>query len=206
MYERPGPLCPVKYFEKYLSKLHPQQQSLWQRPKETATENTESWYCNVPLGKNTLGDLMKSISREANLSQIYTNHSIRATAVTVLDHSNVEAMHIMRVSGHKSESSIRSYARRLSENKQREISTTLAEACRFSYYSDKPDAASSPDLALTSSQCEDALDTISSSPLPRLSLPGSPIVHASQTNSLESLTFASGAFNNCNITFNFNYK
>ena len=151
-------------------------------------------------------DLMKSISREANLSQIYTNHSIRATAVTVLDHSNVEARHIMRVSGHKSESSIRSYARRLSENKQREISTTLAEACRFSYCSDKPDAASSPDLALTSSQFEDALDTISSSPLPRLSLPGSPIIHASQTNSLESLTFASGAFNNCNITFNFNYK
>ena len=206
MYERPGPLCPVKSFEKYLSKLHPQQQSLWQRPKETATENTESWYCNAPLGKNTLGDLMKSISREANLSQIYTNHSIRATAVTVLDHSNVEARHIMRVSGHKSESSIRSYARRLSENKQREISTTLAEACRFSYCSDKPDAASSPDLALTSSQFEDALDTISSSPLPRLSLPGSPIIHASQTNSLESLTFASGAFNNCNITFNFNYK
>ena len=33
MYEKPGPLCPVKSFEKYLSKLHPQQQSLclWQR-------------------------------------------------------------------------------------------------------------------------------------------------------------------------------
>ena len=65
---------------------------------------------------------MESISREANLSQIYTNHSIRATAVTVLEHSNIEARHITRASMHKSESSIRSYARRLSENKQREIS------------------------------------------------------------------------------------
>ena len=35
----------------------------------------------------------------------------------------------MRVSGHKSESSIRSYSRRLSEVKQKEISHALSSAC-----------------------------------------------------------------------------
>ena len=35
----------------------------------------------------------------------------------------------MRVSGHKSESSIRSYSRRLSEAKQKEISLALSSAC-----------------------------------------------------------------------------
>ena len=35
----------------------------------------------------------------------------------------------MRVSGHKSESSIRSYSRRLSEVKQKEISHSLSTAC-----------------------------------------------------------------------------
>jgi len=35
----------------------------------------------------------------------------------------------MRVSGHKSESTIRSYSRRLSEVKQKEISNALSSAC-----------------------------------------------------------------------------
>ena len=71
---------------------------------------------------------MKDISRAVDLSKQCTNNSIRATAVTVLDPFNFEARHIMRVTGHKSEASIRSYSRRLSENKQREISETLGLA------------------------------------------------------------------------------
>ena len=98
--------------------------------------------------------------------QLYTNHSIisiRATAVTVLGHSNFEARHIMRVTGHKSEASIRSYSRRLSENKQREISETLDQACGFSPESAETISSSfspSETLELTSSQYENALDTI----------------------------------------------
>ena len=64
----------------------------------------------APLWKNTLGTFMSSISKELKLSQKYTNHCIRATAVSLLDECNFEARHIMRVSGHKSESSIRSYS------------------------------------------------------------------------------------------------
>ena len=71
---------------------------------------------------------MSSISKELKLSQKYTNHCIRATAVSLLDECNFEARHIMRVSGHKSESSIRSYSRRLSEVKQKEISHALSSA------------------------------------------------------------------------------
>ena len=44
-------------------------------------------------------------------SRIYTNHSIRATAVTIVDKCGYEARHIMAVSGHKSESSMRSYCK-----------------------------------------------------------------------------------------------
>ena len=60
---------------------------------------------------------MSSISKELKLSQKYTDHCIRAMAVSLLDECNIDACHIMRVSGHKSESSIRSYSRRLSEVK-----------------------------------------------------------------------------------------
>ena len=51
---------------------------------------------------------MSSISKELKLSLMYTSHCIRATALSLLDECNFEARHIMRVSGHKSERSIRS--------------------------------------------------------------------------------------------------
>ena len=54
---------------------------------------------------------MKNISTDAGLSQLYTNHSIRATCITVLDSAGNEARHIMSVSGHRSEASIRSYSK-----------------------------------------------------------------------------------------------
>ena len=54
---------------------------------------------------------MKEISIDAGLRIVYTNHSIRATCITLLDNAGNEARHIMAVSGHKSESSIRSYSK-----------------------------------------------------------------------------------------------
>ena len=66
---------------------------------------------NMVIGERTFGEKMKNISREGNLSKSYTNHSIRATAVTILDKSGFEARHIMAVSGHKNEARIRSYSK-----------------------------------------------------------------------------------------------
>ena len=96
-----------------------------------AMEDESIWYDKVPVGKNTLGLFMKKLSKSAELFKEYTNHCIRVTAVTVLDQNNFEARHIMRVSGHKSEASIRSYSRRLSEEKQRDISNSLSHYCGF---------------------------------------------------------------------------
>ena len=49
------------------------------------------------VGERLLGDMMKRISKDANLSRIYTNHSIQATAITVLDKSGFVARHMMAV-------------------------------------------------------------------------------------------------------------
>lgn len=87
----------------------------------------EVWYENCPVGKNTLNNFMAVLSKDAGLSSKYTNHCIRATCITALDHKGVEARHIMSISGHKSENSIRSYSERLSENKKRQISDILSE-------------------------------------------------------------------------------
>lgn len=93
--------CPVQSFNKYISKLNPKCNDLWQQPKESYNEDDAVWYNNVPLGKNTLGKMMAKISKLANLSQIYTNHCVRATSITTLDEAGLEARHIMRITGHK---------------------------------------------------------------------------------------------------------
>ena len=83
------------------------------------------------VGERTLGEKMKTISREAKLSKCYTNHLIRATAVTILDKSGFEARHIMAVSGHKNEASIRSYSKTDICTK-RKMSETLTTTCEVS--------------------------------------------------------------------------
>ena len=46
-------------------------------------------YDKQMVGTNTLGSKMKALSKHAQLSREYTNHSIRATSVTILDLKHV---------------------------------------------------------------------------------------------------------------------
>lgn len=49
---------------------------------------------------------MKVLSEKYKLGKPYTNHSLHATTITILDEEVFEARHIMSISGHKSETSI----------------------------------------------------------------------------------------------------
>ena len=79
----------------------------------------------ITFGTNTLGKFIKTISIDAGLFQLYTNHCIRASCITALDDDGMETRHIMNVSGHKSEISIKSYSRNVSESKNHEMHTVL---------------------------------------------------------------------------------
>ena len=81
---------------------------------------------------------MRFLSKEANLSAIYTNHSIRATVITNLNNSGYEARHIIAVTGHKSESTVKQYATKKTkktkqyatkclDSKKREMCDSLAK-------------------------------------------------------------------------------
>ena len=82
-------MCPVKTFETYLLKLNPKCAALFQRPKKEPCDGP--WYDNMCLGKHTHANKMKVLSKLANLSIEYTNHSIRATSVSILDQCGFEA-------------------------------------------------------------------------------------------------------------------
>lgn len=117
--------CPVKIYLKYLSLLNPKCDRLWQLPKHNNQDIT--WYHNVPLGHNKLMCFMKNISERCHLSTIYTNHSLRVTAISTLGDKFSET-EIASISGHKSLQSLSIY-KRISEAKKQQMSETLASAC-----------------------------------------------------------------------------
>lgn len=145
------------------------------------------WYDNMVVGERTLGGMMKQISNQAKLSMDYTNHSIRATAVTILDKSGFEARHIMSVSGHRSESSIRSYSK-TDESTKKRMSETLTAAA----VSDVSAVSSRNQLA--ERQC------VNLSPI--LSLSQEEHIMRDVHLSSHSQVSKQFTFNNCNVIFN----
>jgi hypothetical protein len=86
------------------------------------------WYVDLAVGKNTLSKFMSNISDVGKLSSVYKNHSVRATSITVMDTGGISGRHIIKVSGHKTEASLKSYSHHVCDRKKREISDTLSSA------------------------------------------------------------------------------
>ena len=112
----------------YVSKLNPSCTAFFQQPKQGVTNDDAVWYASRPLGINKLGEMMKNISAGAKLSQVYTNHSVRTTGITLLPNRNVADCHIMFVSGHSSEQNKAQYIARPSGLQLEIVSGTISNA------------------------------------------------------------------------------
>ena len=73
---------------------------------------------------------MSVISEKAGTSVKYTSHSSRATAVHLLDAADYPGRHIMSVTGHKSENSLKTYTGFTSEKTLKKMSHTISENLR----------------------------------------------------------------------------
>lgn len=122
-----SPLCPVDLFELYISKLNPEFKWFWQRPKRGKLHyNDKLWYDRMRQGHGPLENFMANLSKEAQLSKRYTNHSLRSTAMGILG-EHFEGRHVIGLSGHKSENTIKQYVRKVPVKKKREMSDKLYE-------------------------------------------------------------------------------
>ena len=135
-------LCLVRSFENYVDLLDKKVNYLWQKPKSKIPKNGLPWYIPQKVGHNTHEKFIGNISKEAKLSQHYTNHCIRVSGVTNLSRANFSAKQVMAVSGHKSVESLAIYQRVHEDEKM------MMDLC-LTYSLIQPQNASLPEIQPT---------------------------------------------------------
>ena len=112
VYARPGcDRCVVRLLDFYVSKLPPDPPGFYLRPLERVPSGNKPWYCNSRVGVNKLKTFLSDISAESGVDVHYTNHSLRATAVTRMYNTGVPEKLIAEKSGHRSLKALRAYER-----------------------------------------------------------------------------------------------
>jgi hypothetical protein len=99
--------CPYTSLEKYIKSLPSSTKDDTIFPKAVKS----GWSQHAVVGKDTLGNLMPNLSKNANLSRRYTNHSIRVTVVNILKDSGFNDADICSITGHKNQLSVQKYVR-----------------------------------------------------------------------------------------------
>ena len=126
MYETEDQGDGYKALRLYLQKVNPKCTAFFQYPKKNNMALDAVWYEARALGINSLAKMMKTISEEARLSKIYTNHCVRATAITLWSNAGISNRHIMAISGHCSAQSLASYNSRPSTSQFHNCSQVLS--------------------------------------------------------------------------------
>ena len=127
MFATDGPRCPVKIFKEYLARRPPEMASA-DSPLYLASivkPSSHIWFKKQPLGKNSLGSFMKSMSEAAGLSGKHTNHSVRGTMISTLRKENVEPLNIIAIAGQRNLKSLDSYSS-TSTKQQKDMSLKLS--------------------------------------------------------------------------------
>ena len=125
IYETGSTKCPVNIIETYLSKLNDKNIFLWQRPRISYRSDDACWFENKKIGINTFQKFMANISQFCQLSDAYTNHSLRVTTCTILG-ENHDENDIKAVSGHQSTSSLGIY-KRIKDSRKEEMSLDISK-------------------------------------------------------------------------------
>ena len=97
MYATGGSHCPVSIFKEYLARRPPEMaaaDSLFYLAS-IVKPSSNIWFKKQPLGRNSLGSFMKSMSDAAGLTGRHTNLSVRRTMISTLRKENVEPLHLL---------------------------------------------------------------------------------------------------------------
>ena len=114
-YECDSEQCHVRILDKYLQVLPPdaiKNDIFYLQPLAQVPSNPSApWFKTTPVGKNTLGTMIKRMCNNAGISDGFTNHSLRAYGATTLFHAEVPEKLIQQRTGHRSVEALRHYER-----------------------------------------------------------------------------------------------
>lgn len=110
--------------------MSPDLEAFWQRPKRGNIHYTDPvWFDKIRVGHGPIENFMQNLSKEANLSRKYTNHSIRSTVMGLLG-EEYEGRIVIGWSGHKFESTVKQYICKLPAKRKKEISHYLGTSIK----------------------------------------------------------------------------
>ena len=102
--------CMVKLLDKYFSLLSPAAPYFYMKAKEKfPADPTVSCLINQRVGINQLKKMLPELSEKSGIGVRYTNHSLRATAITRMFNGEIDEKIIAEASGHRSLKALRAY-------------------------------------------------------------------------------------------------
>ena len=120
--------CPVRSYIMYNEHLNPENEFMWQTPLKKVNISTDVvWYGKNHIGKNPLAKFMSEVSKNCDLSKIYTNHCIRVTGASILTRMKFSCSEIMSVTCHKSVQSLAIY-QKTRDTTKKEMGSIIGQA------------------------------------------------------------------------------
>lgn len=196
MYATGTETCPIKLLKFFINKTDENASHLFNKISPPAKEYPnlcDTWYTKSSLGKTTFTNFLPDLCKLAGCSKRYTAHCLRATTIQAMSDAGIETRQIMYMSGHRNESSVRSYSRDCSTSQKHVLSSILSAT------------ASGNDVTSIPNDNHFSLIPASSSSLCTPESNTNPQVQMSSTlSSIKSGFLTSSTFNNCNLTINMN--
>ena len=117
--------CVVRLLDKYLSLLPCDAPYLYMRMLENVSTDSENICATKQrVGINLLKRMVPELSEKSGIGVRYTNHSLRATAITQMFTSGISEKVIADTSGHRSTKALRCYEH-TSEQQQQAVSAVI---------------------------------------------------------------------------------
>ena len=120
--------CPVTSYLRYLEALSPKSEKLWQTAKfDDFPQDGSKVYYYGAMGHIKLDNFVGDICDLLKFPRRYTNHTLHATAITMLKRDNFNDKQIMSITGHKSSSSLEIY-QKVNSSEKIQMAESLGKA------------------------------------------------------------------------------
>ena len=123
--------CPVELYNKYLSHVPTTTSDNAFYLRALPKLNGQIWYYKKAAGRETLGNVVKNIMKNAGFEGYFTNHSLHRSCATRLYNAGFPEQVIQETTGHRSSDGIKAYKCTSSSLKRKASELLQGVQCTF---------------------------------------------------------------------------